>query len=91
MGEYDIIIVLKKTVTKKRDIFDFEESAFLPVFDSCTTYSPLLKVFCLLLHIDVVCLLPAVPGSSSARIAGLLPTSSNCSSKSTRFRGPSKM
>jgi len=29
----------KKTVTKLRDIFDFEQSVFLPVFDSCTMYS----------------------------------------------------
>ena len=38
MGEENFITVLKKaTVTKWRDKFDFEQSVFLPVFDSCTT------------------------------------------------------
>ena len=47
MGEQTFIIVpkKKKTVPKQRDIFDFEQSVFLPVFDSCTTYGPLIKFY----------------------------------------------
>ena len=35
----------KKTVPKQRDIFDFEKPVFLPVFDSCTTFGPLIKFY----------------------------------------------
>ena len=35
----------KKTVPKQRDIFDFEQSVFLPVFESCTTFGPLIKFY----------------------------------------------
>ena len=35
----------KKTVPKQRDIFDFEQSVFLSVFDSCTTYGPLINFY----------------------------------------------
>ena len=40
----------KKTVAKERDLFDFGQSVFLPVFDSYAMALSFDNVVCLLLH-----------------------------------------